>query len=81
MRLHLLELHAEKTQAKAIWSKPRKVWRDIDGLFNHLSIVYTLELIQKELISEYHDNLVAGHFRIGKTITDHLEVLLQYAKI
>lgn len=42
-------------------------WEDLEGVFHDQELLYVPELIRTELISWYHNNLLAGHFGIEKT--------------
>ena len=42
-------------------------WEEIDGVLHYQVLPYVPELIKTELISRYHNDLLAGHFGIKKT--------------
>ncbi len=44
-----------------------KGWKDIEQVFHYQGFPYVLKVICSELISRYHDNLLASHFGIKKT--------------
>ena len=68
MRLRLVELQAEKGQARKI--KVEKLggnWGDSDRILHHQGLPYIPEIIRTELISRHHNDPLAGHFGIEKT--------------
>ena len=70
MRLRLYKLQAKDEQArkqKADQQLDQQDWEDIDGVLHHQDLPYVPEIIQTELISRHHDNLLASHFGIKKT--------------
>ena len=68
MRLRLLELQAEDSQAwKTRAEKLGGNQEDLDGILHHQGLPYVPEIIRTELISRYHDDSLAGHFGIEKT--------------
>ena len=42
-------------------------WEEADGVLHHQNLPFVPEVIQKELISRHHDNLLAGSFGFDKT--------------
>ena len=69
MRLRLQELQGKDKQARKLRAKQpiKDSWKDIDGVLHHQSLPYISGIIQTELISKHHNNLLAGHFGIEKT--------------
>ena len=47
--------------------RPKKNREDIDGVLHWEGLPYTPKVIRTQLISRYHDDLLAGHFGIDKT--------------
>ena len=70
MRLRLHKLQTEDKQARKLRAKQQlgqQGWKDINGVLHYQGLPYIPEIIQMELISKHHDNLLAGHFGIEKT--------------
>ena len=68
MRLRLVELHAENSQARKIRvEKLGKNWEDSDGILHHQGLPYVPKIIRTELISKNHDDPLASYFDIEKT--------------
>ena len=68
MRLRLQELQEEDAQAQKIRAEKREGWEDSEGVLHHQGLPYVPELIRTELISRHHDDPLAGHFGIEKTL-------------
>ena len=66
LRLHKLQAEDEHT-CKLRAEQLVKDWQDIDGVLYHQGFLYVLKIIQTELISRHHDDLLAGYFGIEKT--------------
>ena len=67
MRLRLVELQAENSQARKIRAEELgENWEDSDGILHHQGLPYVPEIIRIGLISRHHDNLLADHFGIKK---------------
>ena len=67
MRLRLQELQAQDEQAQKTKAEYSEGWDDIHRVLHHQRLPYVPEIMQTELISRHHDNLLAGHFGIEKT--------------
>ena len=68
MRLKLQELQESDSQAQKVRAEDlQESWEDIKEILHHQGLSFVPETIQKELISQHHDNLLAGHFGIKKT--------------
>ncbi len=69
MRFRLTELQANNQQAKEIKVKGiiKKDWEDINELLYFQGLLYISKIIYIELISQYYNNPLVGHFRIEKT--------------
>ena len=68
MRLRLVELQAENSQARKIRvEKLGGNWEDSDRIFHYQGLPYIPEIIRTELISRHYDDPPAGHFGIEKT--------------
>ena len=68
MRLRLVELQTEDGQAQKIRAEELAGnLEDFNRILHHQSLPYISEIIRTELISRYHNDLLAGHFGIKKT--------------
>ena len=69
MRLRLAELQESDDEAQKLRATEelQEGWTDIDGVLHHQGLPFVTEIIQTELISRHHDDLLAGHFGINKT--------------
>ena len=65
MRLKLQEL--QETDSKAQELRSKEGYKEVKGVLYHQGLSFVLEAIQTELISRYHNDLLAGHFDIKKT--------------
>ena len=68
MRLRLQKLQAEDEQARKTRARHSEGWNNINRTFHYQSLLYIPEIIRTELISRHHDNLLASHFCIKKTL-------------
>ena len=67
MRLRLVELQAEDSQARKIRvEKLGGNWEDSNKILHHQGLPYIPEIIRNELISRHHNNLLVGYFGIEK---------------
>ena len=66
MRLRLNELQAEDKKAWKTRAENSEDWDDINGVLHYQGLPYVPEIIQTELISRHHNDLLAGHFGIKK---------------
>ena len=68
MRLRLVELQAEDSQARKIRAeKLGGNWEDSNGILHHQGLPYIPEIIRTELISRHHNDPLVGYFGIEKT--------------
>ena len=68
MKLRLVELQAENSQARKIRAeKLGGNWEDFNGILYHQGLPHVLEIIRTELISRYYNDLLASYFGIEKT--------------
>ena len=69
MSLRLLKLQELDSEAQELRSKEELPdgWEDINRVLHHQRLPLVPEVIQTELISQYHDNPLARHFGINKT--------------
>ena len=67
MKLRLYKLQAKNKQARKIMAEHSESWNNINGTLYQQSLSYIPEIIWIELISRYHNNLLASHFGIKKT--------------
>ena len=68
MQLRLQKLQQEDDFAqKAKAGELKDGWQEVNRVFQHQSLPYVPKIIRTELISKYHDDPLAGHFRIEKT--------------
>ena len=67
IKLRLYKLQAKDKQAQKTRVKHSESWDDINGVLHYQGLFYVLEIIQTELISRHHDNLLVGHCSIEKT--------------
>ena len=62
-------------QALVVWDEawkirveePKDVYKEVDGVLHYQELFFVPETIRFELICQYHDDLLAGHFGINKT--------------
>ena len=67
MRLRLVELQVEDGQARKIRvEKLGGNWENSDRILYHQGLLYVPEIIRTKLISQHHNDLLAGHFGIKK---------------
>ena len=67
MKLRLVELHVEDSQARKIKMEKRgRNWEDSDGILHYQSLLYVHEIIRTELISKHQNDPLVGHFGIEK---------------
>ena len=69
MRLRLQELQDEDDQAcKIRTEQPGNAnWQDVESVLHYQGLPYIPKIIQTELISRHHNNLLASYFGIEKT--------------
>ena len=69
MRLRLHELQESDKEVRRIRAtgELQDGYEEVDGVLHHQGLPFIPEIIQTELISWHHDNLLAGHFGINKT--------------
>ena len=69
IKLRLAELQElnDGTQKLKATEELQEGWTDIDGVLQHQGLPFVSEIIQTELISRHHDNLLVRHFGINKT--------------
>ena len=68
MKLRLPDLQSNNNQARKLRAADLlEGWEDIKGVLQYRGLLYIPEIIQSELISQHHDNPLAGHFGIDKT--------------
>lgn len=67
MRLAKLQESDEGARKIRATKKLQEGWKDIDEVLHHQRLLFVLEAICTELISCYHNDLLAGHFEINKT--------------
>ena len=69
MRLRLSELQKSDPEAQELKSKEHLPdgWEDLDGVLYHQGLPFIAEVIRTEIISQHHDDPLAGHFGIDKT--------------
>ena len=68
MRLRLVELQAEDSQARKIKvEKLGRNWEYLDGILDYQGLPYIHEVIRTRLIRSHHDEPLASHFSIEKT--------------
>ena len=68
MRLRLQELQEIDFETQEIRAKePKKDWKKADGVLHYQSLPFIPKVIQIELISQHHNNLLASHFGFNKT--------------
>ena len=68
MRLRLVELQVENSQARKIRvEKLGRNWKDSDRILHHQGLPYVPEIIRTELISRQHNDPLVDHFGIEKT--------------
>ena len=68
MRLRLPDLQGNDNQVRKLRAAELlKGWKDIEGVLQYRGLPYIPEIIWLELISQHHDDPLAGHFGIDKT--------------
>ena len=67
MRLRLAKLQELDAEAQKIRAEGLDRYEDVDKVLHHQGLPFVPEIIQTKLISRYHNNPLAGHFRIDKT--------------
>ena len=68
MRLRLPGLQSKNNQAKKLQAVEfLEGWEDIKRVLQYEGLPYIPEIIQFKLISQHHNNPLAGHFGIDKT--------------
>lgn len=68
MRLRLPELQYGDSEAQKLRAEGlSEGWEDNEGVLHHQGLPYVLEIAHTELISQRHDEPLAGHFGIAKT--------------
>ena len=68
MHLRLSELQESDDETWKIKAEGLKSdYKEVDGVLHHQALLFVLEAIRTELISRYHNDLLARHFGIDKT--------------
>ena len=68
MRLRLPELQESDDEARKIRAKGLKDdYEEVDGVLHYQGLPFVPKAIQTELISQHHDDPLAGHFGVNKT--------------
>ena len=68
MRLRLPDLQSDDNQARKLrFADLPKEWKDIKEMLQYGGLFYIPEIIWLELISQYYNNPLVGHFGIDKT--------------
>ena len=68
MKMRLSKLQDDNKEVKKLRSERlSKGWEDVKEVLYYQGLLYVPKVICVELISRYHDNLLAGHFDIKKT--------------
>ena len=67
MRLWLAELQESDKEAWRIRTKGLNGYEELDGVLYHKGLPFVPEVIWIEIISQHHDDPLAGHFGIDKT--------------
>ena len=68
MSLKLQELQDIDSEAHKIRAEGlKKGWKEADGVTHHQSLPFVPEVIRIELISQHHNDSLAGHFGFDKT--------------
>ena len=65
MRLKLQELQETDSKAQELQSK--EGYKEVEGVLHHQGLSFVPKVIQTELISRHHNDLLAGYFGIEKT--------------
>ncbi len=67
--MKLSELQDDDKEAKKLRSEQvlPESWEDIKQVLHYQGLPYVPKVIRSELISRYHNDLLAGHFGIEKT--------------
>ena len=69
MRLRLPDLQGDNNQERKLRAADlSKRCEDIEGMLKYRGLPYIFEIIQSELISQHHNNPLADHFGIDKTL-------------
>lgn len=67
IRMRLPKLQDNNKKAKKLRVEELlKGWKDIKEVFYYKSLLYVPKIICSKLINRYHNNLLAGYFRIEK---------------
>ena len=68
MRLRLSELQESDDETRKIRAEGLKNnYEEVDGILHHQGLLFVPEAIRTEIISQHHDNPLAGYFGIDKT--------------
>ena len=67
MRLRLAELQESDKEARKIRTESLNRYKELDGVLYYQGLPFVPKVIQTEIISWHHDNLLVGHFGIDKT--------------
>ena len=67
MRLRLAELQKSDQEARKIRTEDLNRYEEHDGLLYHQGLPFIPVVIRTEIISQYHDDPLTGHFSINKT--------------
>ena len=67
MKLRLVELQVENSQARKIRAKKLgRNWQDSNEILYYYGLPYISEIIKTKLISTHYNDLLASHFDIKK---------------
>ena len=66
--MRLSELQESDPKARKIKAESLEIYKKVDGMLHHQGLLFVLEVIRIKLISQHHNNLLAGHFGINKTM-------------
>ena len=67
MRLKLAELQKSEDKAQKIRIKSLDKYKNIDRVLHYQELLFVSEIIQRKLISKYHNDFLVGHFGINKS--------------
>ena len=66
MKLRLVELQESDKEAQKIGAEGLNRYEKLDGVLHYVRLLFVPEIIQTELISQHHNDLLVGHFDINK---------------
>ena len=67
MRLRLSELQESDSEAQKIRKENLKGYKKVDKILHYQGLSFIPEVIWTEVITQHHNDLLAGHFGIDKT--------------